>query len=438
MKRMQPDERDRLKRLEYLFTQLAEALGNKRRSAPLRGYVMGLLLPGERKSVEPMAAKIEPGNVMQKHQSLHHFVADAPWSDAAVLNVCVEQGLLSMRRRVEAWIVDDTGMLKKGKHSVGVARQYCGRIGKTDNCQVAVSLSLANEEASIPVAYRLYLPKEWAGDLKRRKRAKVPLEVSFQEKWRIALDQIRDAKAQGYPLAPIVADAGYGDVLEFREGIEALGMSYALGLKSTTTMWTTDNPPPAGPTIPAKKKPGRPRKLLVRDAEHQPQSVLAIAQALPSRAYKTVSWRLGSQGEMRSRFAAVRVRVAQRDFKRSEPRAEQWLLIEWPKGQAEPIKFWLTNLPKGAQLKEQVALCMLRWRIERDYEELKSELGLAHFEGRSWRGFHHHATLCIAAYTFLVTERLGFSPLSEKGRARLIEAPAVPDGFRPRGAASAA
>jgi SRSO17 transposase len=385
-----------------------------------------------------MAAKIEPSNVRQRHQALHHFVADSPWEDDAVLSVCADEGLVAMRHVVDAWIVDDTGMLKKGEHSVGVARQYCGRIGKQDNCQVAVSLSLANEDASIPVAYRLYLPKEWASDKMRRKRAKVPAEISFQTKWEIALDQIRGAKRKGYPLAPVVADAGYGVVTEFREALDEIGLQYAVGVSSTTTVWTRENPPPAPPQRGPSKRGGRPPKLLARDEAHQPQSVLDVALQLPSRAYKNISWRQGTKGVMKSRFAAVRVRAAHRDIYRSEPRDEQWLIIEWPVKETEPTKYWLTNMSDSFSLTSHVALIMMRWRIERDYEELKSELGLAHFEGRSWRGFHHHATLCIAAYTFLVCERLRFSPLSSQHRTGLIKVPAVPEGFQARGAARAA
>ena len=435
MTTMQSMQQERCKRLEYFLSSIAEVLGNKRRNQQLRGYVTGLLLPGERKSVEPMAAKIEPGNVRQRHQSLHHFVADSPWEDQAVLGVCAEQVLLAMQHSLSAWLVDDTGMLKKGEHSVGVARQYCGRIGKQDNCQVAVSLSLCNDNASIPVAYRLYLNQEWASDKKRRKAAKVPTDISFQKKWQIALEQIRDAKKSGYPTAPVVADAGYGSTTEFREGLDALGLRYAVGVIKTTTVWTTNNRAPK-PPLPQKTM-GRPRKLLVRDGANQPSSVAEVAKALAKKSYKSVTWREGAKGVMRSRFACVRVRAAHHDFKRTEPRDEQWLLIEWPKHEAEPIKYWLTTMPANIKLKDHVALCMSRWRIERDYQELKSELGLAHFEGRSWRGFHHHASLCIAAYAFLVCERQLFSPLSYKSRAHLIEVPAVPESFTPRGAASA-
>jgi SRSO17 transposase len=235
----------------------------------------------------------------------------------------------------------------------------------------------------------------------------------------------------------VVADAGYGTTTEFREGIDALGLQYMVSVQSPTTVWTNDNPPPPAPIL-KTAAPGRPKKLRVRDADHQPRSVLEVARALPRTAFKNVSWREGSKGSMCSRFAAVRVRAAHRDNWLSEPRPEQWLIIEWPKSKAEPIKFWLSNLPKTTSLADHVTLCMMRWRIERDYEELKSELGLAHFEGRSWRGFHHHATLCIAAYAFLLCERMRFSPLSNKSRADLIEVPAVPEGFTPRGAATAA
>ena len=418
-------------RFEAYVKRLGEAVGHADRVEPLAGYCTGLLLAGERKSVEPMAAKIAPRQSSKQHQSMHHFVANAPWSDEAMLRTVRGWVLPKMTERlaIAAWIVDDTGMPKKGRHSVGVARQYCGQLGKQDNCQVAVTLSVATEEASLPVAYRLYLPQAWAEDGERREAAYVPEEVVFQTKPEIALDQIGTALADGVPVGVVLADAGYGNDTAFRDGVSALGLLYAVGIQETTTVWG----PGTAPLAPATGRPGcgRPATRLRRDAAHQPVSVKALALGLPATAWRTVTWRTGSAGAMRSRFAAVRVRAAHGDHKRSEPRAEEWLLIEWPKSESEPTKYFLSTLPAKTKLKRLVATAKLRWRIERDYEELKQEVGLDHYEGRGWRGFHHHASLCIAAYGFLVSERGAIPPSGPRWRPK---APRVPEGWRPRGA----
>jgi SRSO17 transposase len=323
-------------------------------------------------------------------------VADAPWSDEGVLRQVRKYALAAMMEKepVAAWVVDDTGLVKKGTHSVGVARQYCGQVGKQDNCRVAVSLSVTTQTASLPVAWRLYLPESWAQDEERREQAGVPEEISFETKPAIALQQIRGAVEEGIPTAPVLGDAGYGNDTQFREGVTGLRLLYVLGVSSSTTVWKVGEGP-----LPKKAWRGRgqPPKRLRRDAQHRPVSVLALAQGLPERAWKSITWRPGTQGRLRSRFTAVRVRPAHRDEKRTEPRPEEWLLIEWPKGEAQPTKYWLSTLPAETKLPDLVRLAKLRWIIERDYEELKQELGLGHFEGRGWRGFHHHATLCIAA-----------------------------------------
>src|SRR5664280_91519 len=342
---------------------------------------------------------------------------------------------MTRKHALAAWIVDDTGFPKKGTHSVGVARQYCGQLGEQENCRVAVSVSLATEQASIPASYRLYLPEIWASDPERRKQAGVPKEIRFQTKPEIALGQIRSLVAEGVPHGVVLADAAYGNDNGFREGLEALELSYAVGIQSTTTVW----PPEIAPLPPQPQgKMGRPPRLLRRDKQHQPLSAKELALCLSATDLRPVSWREGTRGRMRSRFAALRVRVAHRDYWRSEPHPEQWLLIEWPKTEKEPTKYWLSNLPASIALRKLVAITKLRWRIERDSEELKQELGLGHFEGRNWRGFHHHATLSIAAYGFLVLERCLFSP---SGESRSIEAaniqlqlPRVQSDYTPRGA----
>jgi SRSO17 transposase len=411
---------------------LANAAGHADRHVPLRNYCTGLLLPGERKSVEPMAARLAPDNVGRMHQSMHHLVADAPWSDEAILEQVRGCVLSAMKKKgpVLAWIVDDTGFPKKGSHSVGVARQYCGQIGKQDNCRVAVSLSVSTSTASLPIAFRLYLPEVWANDAGRRKQAGVPERIRFQTKPEIALDQIRKAVEDEVTPAPVLADAAYGIDSKFRAGLTELGLTYVVGVQSSTSVWA----PGQGP-LPAKpwSGRGRPPRLLRRNNEHRPLSVRELALSVPLTEWKTVTWRVGTRQSMQSRFARLRVRPAHRDHERAEPYLEEWLLVEWPKGEREPTKYWLSTLPAMTSMRDLVRMAKHRWIIERDYEELKQELGLGHYEGRGWRGFHHHATLCIAAYGFLVAERSRFSPSARSGDVELC-APELPAGFRPRGA----
>jgi SRSO17 transposase len=413
---------------------LASALGHADRLAPFRAYCTGLILPGDRKSVEPMAARVEPGRVGAAHQSLHHFVAKAAWDDATVLTGVRDLVLPALLERgpVRAWIIDDTGMPKKGRHSVGVTRQYCGQIGKQDNCQVAVSLSLATDHASLPVAFRLYLPEAWAGDAERRARTGVPDGVLFQTKPAIALDQISTAMVAGLPPGVVLMDAGYGNDTALREGVTALGLTYVAGIQSSLTVW----PPGVEPLPPRPwSGKGRPPKLLRRAPGHEPISVKALAEGLAPEAWRSVTWREGTNAPLASRFAAVRVHAAHRDEERAERRPEEWLLIEWPEDEEKPTKFWLSTLPETMSLDALVETAKLRWRIERDYLELKQEIGLGHYEGRGWRGFHHHATLCIAAYGFLIRERAAIPP-SGLPRSRHLQATDLPENFRSRGAAA--
>lgn len=407
---------------------LAQAAGHADRHTPLKDYCKGLLLPGERKSVEPMAARLYADNVRQGHQSLHHLVSTAPWDDRAMLKQVREQVLPGMGP-VVAWVVDDTGIPKKGKHSVGVARQYCGQVGKQDNCQVAVSLSVSSWNASLPIAWHLYLPEEWASDMARRNQTGVPKEIEFQTKPGIALEQIQEAVREGVPGGVVVADAGYGNDSKFRAGVTQLGMQYVAGIQSSVMVWKPGEQPL--PPKPAKTM-GRPPRLLQRDEQHQPVTVKQMAMSLPKAAWKRTEWRQGSGAKLVSRFAAVRVRPAHRDYERSQPHEEEWLLMEWPKQEPEPTKYWLATLPPETPLKQLARMAKHRWVIERDYQELKQELGLGHYEGRGWRGFHHHATLCIAAYGFLVAERSRFSPSARAGHVGL-PAPRPPEGYLPRG-----
>lgn len=439
MKINNPSQPTREQRFDQYVALLSEAVDDSDRAEPLRDYCTGLLLPLERKSIEPIAAAVAPDNTKNKHQSLQQFITDSPWRDAPVLSVARQTALpaLVAHGGVEATIVDDAGHPKKGKHSVGVARQYCGQLGKVDNCQVAVSLSLVNQWASLPIAYDLYLPKEWANDWERRRAAGVPKEVEFRTKPQIALRQIQRAASAGLDLGVIGADAAFGDDTDFRDGLTALDLRYCVGIREQTTVW----PEGQGP-LPPKPYSGRGRKpkLLRREEQRQPVSVEKLALGLPAKKFRKVSWREGAGGKMSSRFAAVRVRPAHLDFLRTEPRAEEWLLIEWPEGASAPTKYWLSTLPARTSLKRLVYFAKLRWRIERDYQELKQEIGLGHYEGRKWRGFHHHATMCIAAYAFLVAER-GLFPPQGVGSQSGFKKPGVPGSQRsgrPAGTSGAA
>jgi len=397
-------------RFDAYVEALTEVIGHADRAGPLRHYCTGLLTPIERKSVEPLAAATAPARASAQHQSLLHFVGQAPWSDDAVLAKVRELALPAIEAAgpIRAWMVDDTGVPKKGSHSVGVARQYCGELGKQDNCQVAVTLSVANAAASLPIAHRLYLPETWADDPTRRAKARVPDEIVFQTKPEIALDQIAAARAQGVAPGVVLADAGYGHDTAFRDGVTALGLSYVVGVLSTTRVW----PPGLGPLPPKPRsgRRGRPATRLRRTEEHRPVPAKELAMGLPRKAWRAVTWREGTNAPLASRFAAVRVRPAHRDDARSTPRPIEWLLVEWPEGEDEPTKYWLSTLPETAELAALVDTAKLRWRIERDYRELKQEIGLGHYEGRGWRGFHHHATLAIAAYGFLIAERARIPP----------------------------
>lgn len=412
---------------------LAETLEHADRVEPLGDYCRGLMLSGDRKSVEPMAALLAPRRASAKHQSMHHFVAQAEWSDAALL-AAVRAAVLPALGAIEAWIVDDTGYPKKGTHSVGVARQYCGQLGKQDNCQVAVSLSIANERSSLPIGYQLYLPHAWAADAARRKKAGVPTRVGFATKGAIALALLRAARAARVPVGVVLADEGYGNDTDFRRGIRALGLTYAVGIQGSTTVWAEGHEP-----LPPRGNwgRGRPGTHLRRNRTHQPIDANRLAHQLPGRAWRRMEWRAGTAGVLASRFARVRVRAAHRN----QVHPEEWLVIEWPLAETEPTQYWLTTLSPRIAFHELVRLIKLRWRIERDYQELKQELGLGHYEGRNWRGFHHHATLTIAAYGFLMRARLtGRATKNPASRPSepLLRLPPRPQNFIPRGSPRAA
>src|SRR6266849_5176985 len=412
------------KDIESRFTRYVEGLvsviGHADRAGPLQDYCLGLVMPWERKSVEPMAAITAPGRTAAQHQSLLHFVGEGGWCDDDVLGKVREMVLPQIERHgpIEAFIIDDTSFPKKGRHSVGVSHQYCGQLGKQANCQVAVTLSLANHGASLPVAYRLYLPKAWAEDDARRCKAKVPEDIAFKTKPEIALDQIRWAREVGLPGRMVLMDAGYGNDSKLRAGVTELGMAYVAGIQAQTLVWK----PGVRPGLPPKK--GR------RDAPNT-TSVKELARSLKAKAWRTIKWREGTNELLSSRFARVRVHVASSHARSGKP-AKEWLLIEWPEGEAEPTKYSLSTLPASITFHDLVDAAKLRWRIERDYQELKQEVGLGHYEGRGWRGFHHHATMCIAAYGFLVSERETIPPSGPRVAARFSQL-AVPERYRPRG-----
>jgi SRSO17 transposase len=416
------------RRFDAYLDLLSGQLGHADRKEPLRAYLTGLLIEGDRKSVEPMAARIDPRHVRARHQSMHHFVASANWDEQAVLATARDYALHALERHapVAAWVIDDTGIPKKGTHSVGVGRQYCGVLGKTENCQVIVSLSLANATMSIPCAWQLYLPKAWAEDEGLRKAGGIPDTVRFMTKWEIALAQIDAQLADELPPAPVVTDAGYGLITEFRDALRQRGLTYAVGIQRDVGIWAPGQEPLP---LPAYKGTGRPPTRRLRDAEHQPVMVGDFANTLPNKAFKTITWREGTKGRMSGRFAAIRVRTSHGERLRDL----EWLVIEWPLGRKEPLKYFLSSAPADVALDDLIRLIKIRWRIERDYEELKGELGIDHYEGRSWRGLHHHGALCIAAYAYLVAERARLSPPEP---IAFLQATRLPKGFRPRGAAT--
>src|SRR5579864_8100156 len=402
------DDRESAERFVAYVDGLASVIGHADRIGPLRDYCTGLMLPLDRKSVEPMAASTAPGRTAAQHQSLLHFIGVAEWSDERVLGKVREMVLpaLMSAGAIEAWIIDDTAFPKQGRHSVGVHHQYCGQLGKQANCQVAVTLSIANHHASLPIAYRLYLPRDWTKDRSRRAEVHIPRAIRFKTKPQIALEQIRAALLAGVSPGVALMDASYGSNSALREVITGFGLSYVAAIVSTVKV------------------------RLVRKGDPKPQrlSVEALAFKLPKQAWRTITWREGTNKSLQSRFARVRVRVAPQ---KGEARfAEETLLIEWPKGEAAPIKFWLATVDRNMSFRGLVDLAKLRWRIERDYHDLKQEIGLGHYEGRGWRGFHHHGTLSIAAYGFLISERERIPPSGPRSASR-IEKSALPSGYRP-------
>lgn len=405
---------------EYLES-LTDGMGRPERRAAMGLYVTGLLLDGERKSIEPIAARLvdRAEQVQAMRQRLQQCVVVAEW-DAAQVFGRVGRRIDRELPQIEAFVVDDTGFPKKGKHSVGVARQYSGTLGRVDNCQVATSLHLAGELGSGCIGMRLYLPESWTSDRDRCTKAGVPADIELVPKWKIALSLIDAALASGIRKHVVLGDSAFGDVTEFREELTERGLPYLFHAQGALVVW----PPDTSFAIPPRRvnKGARP-KLEQAPAGIKPLSISALAAQLE---YKRVTWREGSRGKQASRFAAVRVRTAHRHCIGRGPGPEQWLLCEWPAAEDRPSKFYLSSLPPTTSLRELVRLAKLRWRVERDYQEMKGELGLDHFEGRTWSGFHHHAALCAAAHAFLSLRRALFPP--EQGFMDAAARPQTPSG----------
>ena len=392
-----PLESDAQRRLEEYFAEIGETLGHKKRRASFAIYAMGLLGEGIRKSVEPIAARTspDPEHVDAMHQQLLHFIADSAWDDRAVRLTAARHAIAAMSERdpIRLWIIDDTGFLKQGTHSVGVQRQYTGTAGKVTNCQVGVSLSVASSSAHVPVDFRLYLPESWANDPDRRKEARIPSDVTFKTKPELALDMIEQALEDSIPGEIVLADADYGDRPQFRHTLRALGLDYAVGVRCTTRAQRAD-------------RLHRPRG--------QVQTIREMALSLPETMYRGLTWREGTGRMLSSRFAFCRVVVAHEGAE-GHAREPEWLIIEWPTGASQPTKYALCTLPRTTSHRQLVRLLKERYRTERAYQELKDELGLDHFEGRSFRGWHHHVSVALCCYAFVAAERVRRFPPSAVG-----------------------
>jgi SRSO17 transposase len=383
------------------LTDYLEAIGSrlrdKRKRASFAMYAFGILGEGDRKSAEPIAARAcgDPSLADAYHARVLHFLSDAEWDDRGVRLEAARHGISGMSEQAgeppKVWIVDDTGLLKQGKHSVGVQRQYTGSAGKVANCQIAVSLSVATREEQLPIDMELYLPESWTSDLDRRKRAHIPESVTFKTKVALALDMIERACLSNVPGEIVLADSAYGDSSAFRAGLQLYHLDYAVGVHSPTKVFPLD-----------------PRGRRSRDAI----GVAELARRLGPSAFRRTTWRESTSGrKLSARFCFRRVKVMHDDGSPLEEREPVWLVMEWRDHEPAPSMYYLTTLPRRMSKKEIVRIIKERWRTERAYEELKGELGFDHFEGRSYRGWHHHVSVVLACYAFVVAERVRrFSP----------------------------
>jgi SRSO17 transposase len=389
------------RRLREYFEQIGGCLRDKRQRASFAIYARGILGEGERKSCEPIAARAcgDPVLVDNVHNQLLHFLRTSPWDNHRVRLVAAKYAIeaLSVREPVTTWVLDDTGFLKQGVHSVGVQRQYTGSAGKTTNCQIGVSLSVATRTAHVPIDFELYLPKSWIDDEERRAEAKIPPEVTFETKLDLALKMIERAIHADLPGEVLLADSGYGESHLFRETVRLHGLDYAVGIHGPTKVW-----------------------LLNAASRRQGEAVRVdrLGQALGASAFRRVTWREGTGGKLHSRFCFRRVKVANNDGIDPAKHEAVWLMLEWPPGESAPTKFTLTTLPRRMSKKRIVRTVKERWRTEYAYEELKGELGLDHFEGRSFPGWHHHVSVVISCYAFVVAERSRHFPPSARGEER--------------------
>jgi SRSO17 transposase len=390
-----------IERLEGYFAKVGEVLGDDRRRASFATYALGLFGDSERKSVEPIAARAcaEPEEIARVHDRLLHFMTDSKWSDREVRRLAAREALsaLTAREPVLAWVVDDTGQIKQGTHSVGVQRQYTGTAGKITNCQIAVSLSLTTKTEHVPVDFELYLPKSWTADAARRQEARIPDDVEFRTKPELALEMIRRAIADELPPGVVLADSAYGDSCDFREQVRLLNLDYAVGVHATTKVWPVDSlGRRRGEALSAKK----------------------LAQRMGRKKFRSVVWRDGTRGPLWSRFARLRVVAEHDDGWDAAEREDLWLLIEWPDNEAEPTKYTLSSLPRNASCKQLVRLVKERYRTERMYEDIKGELGFDHYEGRRFPGWHHHISVVLCCFAFIIAERVRRFPPSYRRQAR--------------------
>jgi SRSO17 transposase len=388
-------------RLNEYFGQIGNVLGLPSRRESFAVYAMGVLGDGDRKSVEPIASRAcgDARTADAAHQSLLHFISNARWSDRSVRLAATRHALkaMALHSPVQTWIVDDTGFLKQGKHSVGVQRQYTGSAGKVTNCQIGVSLSVATNHDQVPVDFELYLPETWTSDATLRNRARIPEALQFKTKPQLALDMLRRAVKDKVPKGVVLADAAYGTSSEFRRQVRKLRLHYAVGVDPQTKIWLLD----PLTQLPAAK-----------------QDVRSLAYELErGGGFRRCTWREGTKQDLSARFAALRIVAAHDDGQLLEDRDQEWLLIEWRDGEDEPANYFLSSLPARMTKKQLVRIVMQRWRTERAYEDLKGELGLDHFEGRSFPGWHHHVSVVLCCYAFVVAERARHFPPSASGKA---------------------
>jgi SRSO17 transposase len=375
--------------------EVASGLGRVEQRRAAGVYARGLIEAGARKSLEPIVARLGQD---ANYEALQHFLADSPWEEAVIERAVAERVCPVIEP--EAWVLDDTGVVKDGKHSPGVKRQCSGTLGKTGNCQVTVSLHAVGAAGTVPLGFRLYLPEEWCADLERRRKAKIPDSVEFATK--PALGGELAVRAAGWKIgrAPVLGDQAYGDDSKLRARLDDERLEYVLSVSPTTTVYT------AGTRFavpPAKPRAGRPPKIPKADRDHT--QVKALAASLPKKAWHTVTYRDHDGRPVRSRFAFQRVIAAHPVTEHRLAPREEWLIIEWPEGKEAPTDYWLANLPASTGHERLARLARLRWMIELDYRQLKGELGLDHYEGRSYLGFHHHCAIVIAAHGFLTLER---------------------------------